>query len=96
MPDNVSQLLGPDGAVVSKWHEIDAVDEYLVSYNTTFASSSWDQPHIIRSREKFLHADSLSTFLSGAGRAVEEQFGDWDRQPLTDTSPEIIIIAQRD
>jgi hypothetical protein len=36
----------------------------------------------------------LSAFLSGAGLAIEEQFGDWTRQPLTGASPEIITIAR--
>jgi hypothetical protein len=26
---------------------------------------------------------------------IEEQFGNWDRQPLVSTSPEIITIARR-
>ena len=37
--------------------------------------------------------DALSRFLSDAGFAIEQQFGDWERQPLTDDSPEIITIA---
>ena len=44
---------------------------------------------------RFLDADSLSHFLTGAGLIIEEQFGDWDRQQLTDTSPEIITVARR-
>ena len=44
---------------------------------------------------RFLDADSLSSFLSGAGLAIEEQLGDWDGQELTDTSPEIITVARR-
>jgi hypothetical protein len=36
----------------------------------------------------------LSSFLSDASLAIEAQFGNWDRQPLTDTSPEIITIAR--
>jgi hypothetical protein len=47
-----------------------------------------------RSTLRFLDADSVSWFLSDAGLAIEEQFGDWDRQPLTDASPEIITIAR--
>ena len=39
--------------------------------------------------------DSLGSFLSEAGLAIEEQFGGWERQELTDTSPEIITIARR-
>jgi ubiquinone/menaquinone biosynthesis C-methylase UbiE len=95
MPDHVREFLGPDGAVVRKWHEIETVDGDVVSYTTTFTSSSWDRPHMIRSSQRFLDADSLSSFLSGAGLAIEERFGDWDGQPLTDTSPEIITIARR-
>jgi hypothetical protein len=44
---------------------------------------------------RLLDADSLSSFLSGAGMAIEEQFGDWTRHPLTDTSPEIMTIVRR-
>jgi hypothetical protein len=43
---------------------------------------------------RFLDAGRLPAFLSDAGLAIEEQFGDWDRQPLTATSPEIITIAR--
>ncbi len=45
---------------------------------------------------RFLDPEALSSFLSGAGLTIEEQFGDWTRRPLTDTSPEIITIARRD
>jgi len=44
---------------------------------------------------RFLDVDGLAAFLSGAGLAIAEQFGDWTKQPLTDTSPEIITIARR-
>ncbi len=96
MPDEVREFAGPDGAVVGKWHEIETVDGDVVTYSTTFTSSSWARPHILEGgRQRFLDADSLSSFLSGAGLAIEEQFGDWDRQPLTETSPEIITVARR-
>jgi hypothetical protein len=45
--------------------------------------------------ERFLDAATLSAFLSDAGLAIEQQFGDWDRRPLRDTSPEIITMARR-
>ncbi len=95
-PDNAVEVVGPTGAVVRKAHEVETpVDGDVVSYTTTFTSPSWDRPQIIRSTQRFLDADSVASFLSGAGLAIEEQFGDWDRQPLTDTSPEIITIARR-
>ena len=95
MPDNVVEVADAAGAVVRKWHEIDTVDGDVVSYTNTFASPGWDRPQTLRGRQRFLDVDSLSSFLSAAGLAIEEQFGDWDRQPLTDTSQEIITIARR-
>jgi hypothetical protein len=44
---------------------------------------------------RFLDPDSLAAFLDDAGFAVEEQFGDWWRGPLTGTSEEIVTIARR-
>lgn len=94
-PDVVWEFAGPDGAAVRKWHEIEAVDGDLVSYSTTFTSSGWERPTIIRSSQRFHDSDTVSSFLSHAGLAIEEQFGHWDRRPLTDTSPEIVTIAKR-
>ena len=96
MPDVVWEFASPDGAVVRKWHEIEAVEGDLVTYSTTFTSPAWDGPVVIRSSQRFHDADTVSSFLSGARLAIEEQFGHWDRQPLTDTSPEIITFARRE
>ena len=71
------------------------VIDKLVSFTTTFTSPDWVRPQTSRSTLRFLNADSLSSFLSDAGLAIEEQFGDWDRQEFTDTSPEIITVARR-
>jgi len=94
-PDVVWEFVGPDGAVVRKWHEIETVDGDIVSYSTTFTSPSWDESVTIRSSQRFYDAEAVSAFLSGAGLAIEEQVGHWDRRPLTDTTPEIITIARR-
>ena len=66
-----------------------------VSFTIAFTSRSWARPQSSRSTLRFLGVDALSCFLSGAGLAIEEQFGDWDQQELTDTSPEIITVARR-
>jgi hypothetical protein len=77
-------------------HEVAApVDGTRVSFNATFSSPSWERPQVSRSTLRFLDAGSLSRFLADAGLKIEEQFGDWDRQPLTATSPEIITLARR-
>ena len=64
-----------------------------VSFTHTFTSPGWAQPETSRSTLRFLDLDTLTAFLSDAGFTVDTQFGDWERQPLTDASPEIITIA---
>ena len=77
-------------------HQVEApVDGDIVSFVITFSSPSWDRPQRRRSTLRFLDADSLSQFLSKAGLVIEKQYGDWDRSPLTETSPEIITVSRR-
>jgi SAM-dependent methyltransferase len=85
-----------DGTVVRMAHsESPTARGDLVSFDMTYTSPAWDRPLVSRSTLRFLDVNALSAFLAGAGLAIEEQFGDWDRQPLTDTSPEIITVARR-
>jgi SAM-dependent methyltransferase len=95
-PENAVEVVCADGTVVRMAHEVEMpIDGNLVSFTITFTSPRWDRPQLSRSTLRFLGTDSLSTLLSDAGLAIAEQFGDWDRQPLTDTSPEIITISRR-
>lgn len=95
-PSQPAEVTDADGAVVRMAHEVEApVDGDVVRFMATFTSPRWDEPLQSRSTLRFLDVDSLSLFLSDAGLVIEEQFGDWDRHPLTETSPEIITIARR-
>jgi hypothetical protein len=42
-----------------------------------------------------LDVPTLNGFLGAAGFDVEEQYGGWDRGPVTTGSAEIITIARR-
>jgi ubiquinone/menaquinone biosynthesis C-methylase UbiE len=96
IPANASEVTGADGAVMRMTREVESpVTGDLVSFTHTFTSPGWDRPQVSRSTLRFLDPAALSSFLSDAGLAIEDQFGDWDRQPLTETSPEIITIARR-
>ena len=84
------------GSVVRMAHQVETpVVGDIVSFTVTFTSPSWERSLISRSTLRFLDVDSLYSFLSEAGLIIEEQFGDWDRQQLTDASPEIITVARR-
>lgn len=95
-PDDVAEIIDATGSVVRVWHEFETpVEGDIVRFTTIFTSPGWDRPQVSWSTLRFLDAASLSSFLSDAGLAIEEQFGDWAGQRLTDTSPEIITIARR-
>ena len=94
-PGNATEIVR-DGAVVRMANVAAPVSEGdLVSFTTAYSSPAWERALISRSTLRFLSAGSLAAFLTGAGLAVEAQFGDWDRSPLTDASPEIITVARR-
>lgn len=95
-PNNAVEVTDAAGAVVRVGSQVETpVEGDLVRFTTTFTSLSWDGPQVSGCTLRFLDVDGLAAFLSGAGLAIAEQFGDWTKQPLTDTSPEIITIARR-
>lgn len=84
------------GAVVRREHRLVApVMGDVVRFTTTFTSPAWDDPRVSHGRLRFVDRERLAAFLAGAGLEIVEQFGDWDRRPLTDAGPEIITIARR-
>jgi hypothetical protein len=61
----------------------------------TFTSTRRDHPEVSRGALRFVDPHALASFLIDAGLMIEEQFGDWTREPLTHTSPGTITIARR-
>jgi SAM-dependent methyltransferase len=91
-----AEVADASGALVRcESHAGTPVERDIVRGAGTYTSPGWDRPLVSWGMLRFLDAATLSSFLSGAGLAIEEQFGDWTRQPLTDTSPEIITIARK-
>lgn len=95
-PDDVDEATAVDGTIVRMDHTVDPVaDDGFVSFTTRYTSDSWAEPQTSRSTLRFLHLAELIGFLDRTGLAIAEQYGDWDRSPFTDSSPEIITIARR-
>jgi ubiquinone/menaquinone biosynthesis C-methylase UbiE len=95
-PDNVAEITDTTGALVQMRHQVETpVESGVIRFTTTFDSPRWDHPKLSQSTLRFIDVSSLSSFLAEAGFAIHQQFGDWDRQALTGTSPEIITIARR-
>ncbi len=95
-PENGYEFTDASGARV-RWESIlDApVMSGVVRFTTTYTSPGWDAPEYSHSTLRFLDAQTLGRFLTDAGLAIEQQYGDWDHTPFGAGSPEIITIARR-
>jgi len=93
--DMADEIVDRSGTVIRMKHAVEQpVHGDVVSFVTTYTSPSWDHPEQSRSTLRFLGADALRAFLSDAGLSIVEQFGEWDGQPFTERSTEIITIAR--
>jgi ubiquinone/menaquinone biosynthesis C-methylase UbiE len=85
------------GPAVTMTRDVTApFDSRTVSFRHTFTSPAWDAPRNSHSTLRFLDAAQLAQFLAEAGFTIEAQYGDFDRSPLTATSPEVVVIARAD
>jgi SAM-dependent methyltransferase len=95
VPEHGQEITDSAGVVVAMALQVDLpVQGDLVSFTASYSSPTWEWPLISRSTLRFLDADALSGFLAGAGLEIEDQYGDWDRSPLSPASPEIITICR--
>lgn len=86
----------PSGARVRHACEVhQPLQDELVKFSHTFTSPDWPESQVSHSTLRFLSEKKLDRFLAQAGLQVDERYGDWDRSPVTETSPEIITIARR-
>ena len=73
-----AEVTDASGAVVRRENQVETpVEGDVVRGTSTFTSPGWDRPLVSRGALRFVEREALSAFLSGAGLAIEEQFGDW-------------------
>ncbi|WP_410569254.1 class I SAM-dependent methyltransferase [Amycolatopsis sp. cmx-4-61] len=80
---------------VRSWNDAGPFENGYVRFTTTYESPRWEAPRYSESTLRFLDVPALSRFIEEAGLVVDEQYGYWDRTPVTGTSPEIITIVRR-
>jgi SAM-dependent methyltransferase len=90
-----SEARNPDGDVVEVSYDVQDVTGDVVRVSETLAGKWWDAPQTELGELRFLSPEALARFLHESGFAIEEQFGDWHRGPITDSSEEIVTIARR-
>jgi ubiquinone/menaquinone biosynthesis C-methylase UbiE len=73
-------------------YDIASADGALVTFETHFRFAA-DDIIVATTTLRFMSGDELAAFLHDAGFTDITWFGDWDRSPISATSPEIIVIA---
>jgi SAM-dependent methyltransferase len=89
------EIRNPCGEVARVDYEVQEVKDDIVRLTEALSGQWWDRPQTEHGALRFLDPEALTTLLHGAGFVVDEQFGDWQLGPLTETSEEIITIARR-
>ncbi|MFC1402924.1 MULTISPECIES: class I SAM-dependent methyltransferase [Streptacidiphilus] len=94
--DDADDIVDPSGRVLRSSHHVESVVGDVV----TFTETTTDKEHgtvlrVDRTSLRFLDVPTLADFLAEAGFAIEAQYGDWHRGPLTGTSREIVTVARR-
>lgn len=92
-PEHAVEVTDPEGRRVRVWHEVEQVDGELVTFTESFAVAGVGEPRVSRSTLRFVSAEHLDHLLAGAGFAIDERYGYWDRSLFTAGSPEIITVA---
>jgi SAM-dependent methyltransferase len=83
----------PGIGAVEIHYDIAQAEGALVTFETHFRFAP-DDIVVATTPLRFMSRDELAGFLREAGFTAIEWFGDWDRSPVSATSPEIIVIAR--
>jgi SAM-dependent methyltransferase len=95
-PEHVYEISVPGQGTIRDWNDVQLpVDGDLVTFRSYASGPAVGGFKETVSTLRFLDAAGVARFLNEAGLIMEEQYGYWDRSPLTDDSPEIILIARR-
>jgi SAM-dependent methyltransferase len=79
-----------------EWHSaVTGVREEYVSFETRYRFVATGEELTSTSTLRFLDEPALRAHLEAAGFGEIAIYGDWDRSPVTDSSPELIVIARR-
>ncbi|WP_331279877.1 methyltransferase domain-containing protein [Streptosporangium roseum] len=94
-PSNAFDIEDATGRKLRMWHDVESVVGDIVTFTETTAERDDTVLRVDRTSLRFLDVPALAKFLTEAGFTIEDQYGDWHRGPITETSREIITIARR-
>ena len=92
---NASDVVDAAGRTLRVSHNVESVLGDVVTFIETTSDPDDTLLRVDRTSLRFLDVPALGAFLAEAGLAIEAQYGDWQRGPITNASREIITIARR-
>lgn len=92
--DDMVEVIDEAGRALRYWHDVDSVVGDVVTIRGIVAQPDGAVLRVLSERLRFLDVAALGRFLADAGFEVEAQYGDWNREPVTASSREIITIAR--
>jgi SAM-dependent methyltransferase len=94
-PSNAVTVTDHAGRTLQVAHRVESVVGDVVTLTETTSDVSGSPLRADRASLRFLDVSTLGSFLTEAGFAIDAQYGDWRRGPVTEHSPEIITVARR-
>lgn len=89
-----AEVVDATGRVLRQSHGVESVVDGVVTLTETTTDVDGTVLRVDRGKLRFLDVEPLHAFLTEAGFAIEAQYGDWHRGPITDESREIVTIAR--
>ncbi len=93
--DATLRTVSTDEGSVEFWHETVEIDLPRVAYDTFTRNLSTGEETRTRNLLAFRDREGLRASLHDTGYEVIAEFGDWSRAPVTESSPEVILVARR-
>lgn len=94
-PGSPIDVVDPAGRTVRITYDVPSVNGDVVDVTETTSDPGGSVLRVDQAELRFLHADILSWFLTGAGFVIDAQHGGWTGEPLEQTSAEIVTFARK-
>lgn len=80
---------------VEVWNQVIEAQGSHVRFEIHYLFASTGEELVSTGELRFRTQAELTLSLTDAGFSVEQVFGDWDRQPVGESSRELIFVAAR-
>lgn len=88
-----TSVVDPIAGPIEWWTEVHDIRDGVVSYAIHYAFVARNETLVSEAALRFRTEEELRASLSEAGFAVECMYGNWNRSPIGNGAPELIVLA---